>query len=486
MRGAARPLLGHGPASDYAAKLLLSLGVPLAREPGRADPHPDLDWARSGAMTLTGEAKGPPLLAPGPLAACARGALAALRALSETGPLDALDAPALLGERAAHAQLTRAGRTSPGGACRLIRAADGWLALSLARPDDAALLEAWLQERALRGTPQGKTASERLWSVLARVASQRSLADLIERGRLLGLALAPSRAPLPAPPPWLRSTRLRAAGPKLTGEGARAGLVVDLSSLWAGPLCTHLLQQVGARVLKVESSRRPDGARSGPPAFFDLMHGGQESVALDLSVETGRRALRALIERADLLVESSRPRALAQLGVDAAEWVAARPGRTWLSITGYGRAMPGGGWVAFGDDAGVAAGLACATAQTNGLAAPIFCGDAIADPLSGLHAAVAALASWRMGGGLLLDIALRDVVAHALAAHLRVGVGVHASRVHECREEPIPGGAEPTFEVLCGDGSARVRAPLGRSPVARARPLGADTRAVLRELGAGC
>lgn len=433
-------------------------------------------------MALTGEPTGPPRLAPAPLAACARGTLAALRALAGPGPLDVLDAPCLLGERAAHAHLRRAGRSSPGGSCRLIRAADGWLALSLPRPDDLTLLGAWLEQPAPRSATREAAPGEELWEELARVVSTRARRELVERGRLLGLALAPSPSHAPSPRPWLRSTRHSAAHCEPRGEGARGALVVDLSALWAGPLCTHLLQHAGARVLKVESTRRPDGARRGPPAFFDVLHAGQESVALDLSVETGRRSLRALVERADLVVESARPRALAQLGIEAAEWVAARPGRTWLSITGYGRSLPGGGWVAFGDDAAVAAGLACATARRNGLAAPIFCGDAIADPLSGLHAAVAALASWRSGGGLLLDVALRDVVAHARVAPS----AARPARVRACPAEASEPESDAHWQVCCEDGAARVRAPRGRSPVERARALGADTRSVLRELHVAC
>ncbi len=83
---------------------------------------------------------------------------------------------------------------------------------------------------------------------------------------------------------------------------------------------------------------------------------------------------------------------------------------------------------------------------------PVFCGDAIADPLTGLHAALLALAAWRGGGGLLLDIALRDVAAYCAA-----GVAV--------------------------DGAAAVEAqpPRARAVTAAAAALGADTERVLRE-----
>ena len=171
--------------------------------------------------------------------------------------------------------------------------------------------------------------------------------------------------------------------------------------------------------------------------------------------------------RADIVVESARPRALAQLGVDVESLVERVPGLTWLSLTGHGRREPGAGWIAFGDDAGVAAGLATATAVEG--SPPLFCGDAIADPLAGLHAALAALAHWSAGGGYLLDIALTDVVAHVLA----FGTAASPARVER---------SGSGFEVVVGPQRAPVSPPRAR-PVRRpARPLGADTARVLGEL----
>jgi len=234
--------------------------------------------------------------------------------------------------------------------------------------------------------------------------------------------------------------------------------VLDLSSLWAGPLCAHLLQLAGARVIKVESRARPDGARRGPRAFFDLLNAGKRSVALDLDREAGRAALRRLIERADVVVESARPRALRQMGIHAERCVAETPGLVWLSITGYGR---GSARVAFGDDAACAAGLAGATGDSDG---PLFCGDAIADPLSGIHAARIAWEASRAGGGVLLDVALRDVAAFAGA-----GDAGEARVVRRNGE----------LAVESAGGRAAVARPRRRAPRAAARSLGADTRAVL-------
>ena len=435
---------GEGVAADYAAALLRSLGGGVERRSGSRDPTPACEWARSGAMALTGWPDGPALQAPGPLASCARGALRALDALAPAPPRDGLDAPALLGERAAIRGLARSGSISPGGSCRMLRAADGWIALNLARPDDLRLLPAWLEE----------TGTADPWRRAAAGVQRRSVADLAERARLLGLPLAVVAAPDPVAPPWLR---VPVRGPRAATRSRTRPVAIDLSSLWAGPLCAQLLLRGGARVVKVESTTRPDGARFGPRAFFDLLHGGKPSVALHLETARGRERLRALIARADLVVESARPRALAQLGIDASEWVRSGAGRTWISLTGYGRGDPEPARVAFGDDAAVAAGVAHRLLPRAGT--PVFCGDALADPLTGLHAALAALASWRVGGGHLLDLSLRDVTAHALAFPMA---------------ETTPGPV--------GDETAPAAPPRARRVRDTARPLGRDTEAVLREL----
>ena len=64
-------------------------------------------------------------------------------------------------------------------------------------------------------------------------------------------------------------------------------VVIDLSALWAGPLCGDLLARSGATVVKVESTQRPDGARRGARAFFDLLNGRKRSVGLDLQSRQG-------------------------------------------------------------------------------------------------------------------------------------------------------------------------------------------------------
>ena len=115
----------------------------------------------------------------------------------------------------------------------------------------------------------------------------------VEAATLLGLPVG--RLGEAAGSPALRAEQVVPAGPGsdvAPDPDAPPGLVVDLSSLWAGPLCAQLLGQAGARVVKVESTTRPDGARQGPAGFYDLLHAGQRSVALDLTSPPGGRRWR--------------------------------------------------------------------------------------------------------------------------------------------------------------------------------------------------
>jgi crotonobetainyl-CoA:carnitine CoA-transferase CaiB-like acyl-CoA transferase len=405
-------------------------------------------WAESGLAWLTGFAERAPVI---PTAALPLAADASLVQLAESAPAGAysgLRGAELLAERAACYGYARRGRTAPGGACRLLAARGGWLAANLPRADDARALAAWLEDDAALAELAGPL-DEAAWALLAARVRVHDRDACVARARLLGLAVAPSDAPpREGPRGWLR---IAARGPSAGPRPAAAPRVVELASLWAGPLAGRLLRLAGADVVKVESTRRPDGARAGDAAFFARLNGGKRSVALDFASEGDRRRLAALLEHADVVIEGSRPRALAQLGVSAERWVGARSGRVWLSLTGYGRAEPQAEWVAFGDDAAAAAGLCWCVPE----GAPLFVGDAIADPLAGLHGALAALRAWRSGEGALLDVALTRVVAASLGACAPVSA--------------------PTAAIV----PPRLR---GSAPEP-ARALGADTAAVLRALG---
>jgi hypothetical protein len=298
-----------------------------------------------------------------------------------------VDATELLAGRAGLLGLSPQGRISAGGATRLMRSGDGWCALTLSRQDDVDAVPALTESDAVGDDP---------WPAVQHWVAGNASADVTARARLLGLPVA-ARAEARAAAP--RITTLGAAAPPRKPSGL---LVADLSSMWAGPLCGQLFARAGATVVKVETPSRPDGTRAGPSAFFDWMNSGKLSYTVDFG---GPAGLRRLLEAADVVIESSRPAALAYRGLGPTD-VAPRDGRVWLRITGHGTVGERAGWVAFGDDAAVSGGLVGGSDSE-----PVFCGDAIADPLTGLHAALSGVESLSSGGGELIELSMAAVAA---------------------------------------------------------------------------
>jgi CoA-transferase family III len=418
-------------------------------------------WAESGGMWLTGSADGRAL-------GCPTGVVEVLefasRQLAENSRRFAsevtVDGLALLGERAALSSLSRQGSTSCGGATRLLQTANGYLALSLARPDDLTLLPALLGDdfsfeslgqadplsdwvascsasseypvgtvgsvgsSHAEGSPtQAAIAGESVWSQVEVIVKGLHAQALVDRGIELGLALATLATS--SPPDFgdrlvgtnnCLSTTDQSLSDRLgqvviASKCCEAGSsrhttrpirVVDLSSLWAGPLCGQLLGAAGCDVIKVESTARPDGARLGSPEFFDLLNGNKRSVSLDFANREDIRALIALLGTADVVIEASRPRALEQLEINRLALLGESGVSVWLQITGHGATGHDANRIGFGDDAAVAGGLVAWDDNQ-----PVFCADAIADPATGLLAASAVLEALGAGGHWLLDASLR-------------------------------------------------------------------------------
>jgi crotonobetainyl-CoA:carnitine CoA-transferase CaiB-like acyl-CoA transferase len=437
-----------------------------------------LDWAASGAMALTGPADGLPTASPAPAFSMLGAVTEQLaRVTRQAGHQVVADPAELIAGRAAFAGLSRRGRVSAGGHSFLLRAADGWCSVTLSRPDDLAAVPAILgvlgaDEHVLSEGDTGPGAEDiaAAHRALAAAAAGQAADEFVAAAQLLGVPASalPARTPHSKAegsglewPPW-RRTRIAPPSP---GAGLGGAVVADLSSMWAGPLCARLLGLAGAQVIKVESPSRPDGARGGNPGFFDWLHAGHRGIAIDFETRQGRSALAALLERADVVIEASRPRALDALGLSPGT-ISHRDGQVWLSITGYGQGIPDR--VAFGDDAAVAGGLVGLIGEGEA-AEPVFCADAIADPLTGLCGALAVAQSRFGGGGEHIDLSMRAVSA-AFAKAAGPDHGVH--RV-------LPGGL-----VVCPRSRQRQRVLPPRHPgnggqAAGAPSLGADNAAVL-------
>ncbi len=367
-------------------------------------------WGSSGLAFLTGLPNGPPDFSRAKVLTRAEQVAAAVG-----GRMDiTIDAAGLLTGRAALLGLTRSGRVSAGGATRLLAAADGWCAITLSRPDDAAAVPALLQVDDVPVDP---------WPMLQHWAATRLVSAIVERAALLDIPVA-GLGEVAATPPRIRRMGSRGSVRELTGL-----LVADLSSMWAGPLCGHLLARAGATVVKVESPRRPDGTREGNRAFFDWINGEKLSYCVDFDSKADE--LRELLAVADIVIEGSRRAALARrrLGPDH---VAPRAGRIWLRITGYDDPRP-----AFGDDAAVGGGLVGVAVD-----GPVFCGDAIADPLTGLEATWAVAESLGRGGGELIEVSMAGVAASYAALPTVASVAEYPAP-----PPPVPPASRPAAEL---------------------------------------
>ena len=409
------------------------------------------------------------------------------------------DGGSLLTERAVLAGVPaeevwrRRSSVSLGGACRMMFSADGVVAVNLPRDYDWQMLPALfgmlgLDDVGLRwnevglyevwrdevGGEKAASAWEAAWQTLESAVARLPTEDLVCSAGELGLAVAEVRSSryeagssrysdILAASPQTASTPIASlatvsstatssvssiedsitALPSLLARPLRDAKVVDLSVMWAGPLCGDLLARAGAQVVKVESPGRPDGARRGLPEFYKLLNGHKQYRSIGFDAPEGRAELLGLLQNADIVISSCRPRALEQMGIDPRD-VVSQSDLIWAGITGYGWEQ--GHKVAFGDDAATAGGLVCRAERSSqeaelagsdvadhfdsedggskgdesedGLSErkrsresskrtlPCFIGDALADPLTGVSAAAAVMEQWLSGTPGFLDISM--------------------------------------------------------------------------------
>lgn len=274
---------------------------------------------------------------------------------------------------------------SPNRYCQLVETADGWIAVNLAREDDRDAVPAWLE----------CNVGAEPWDTVVEIARQRKTHDLIERAILLGLPVAA-----------VVSTACAKPLPSIATDKPQKGVsdmtVVDLSALWAGPLCGGLLAEAGMAVTKFEDPNRPDPTRDSTPEHHRRLNGGKQCVSVRLSDP----ALLDHIADADALITSARPHALARLGLTPDGLFERNPSLIWVAITAHGFSGSNAMRVGFGDDCAAAGGL---VRWNDGK--PSFLGDALADPLTGLRAARRVLEHVAAGQSGLIDVALATTAA---------------------------------------------------------------------------
>jgi crotonobetainyl-CoA:carnitine CoA-transferase CaiB-like acyl-CoA transferase len=238
--------------------------------------------------------------------------------------------------------------------------------------------------------------------------------------------------------------------------------ILDLTRLLPGGLCTLILADLGADVLKIEEPGRGDYLRAFPPlgrtqsALFTAINRGKRSMTLNLKSDAGRALLLDLARRADVLVEGFRPGVLARLGLDYETLHAVNARLIVCSISGYGQHSPLRERA--GHDLnylGYAGALPLFAPRGGGR--PIVPGTQIADLGGGaLTATVGILAALlerqRTGKGQLLDIAMTDGVLHWLAAAAAEQWATGASPEGGCG--PLSGGYACYSVYATADGRA--------------------------------
>jgi crotonobetainyl-CoA:carnitine CoA-transferase CaiB-like acyl-CoA transferase len=201
-----------------------------------------------------------------------------------------------------------------------------------------------------------------------------------------------------------------------TSEGALAGIrVVDLTRILAGPLCTMMLGDMGADVIKVEPPGKGDDTRSwGPPfvageaAYFLGINRNKRSITLDMAVPAGQEILAGLIEKADVLIDNFRIGTLDKWGFTEAWFAQHAPRLIRCCITGYGTSGPKAPLPGYDFILQAESGLMSICGEPDGV--PTKYGVAIVDVCTGMLASNAILAAinarHRTGKGQKVELSL--------------------------------------------------------------------------------
>ncbi len=200
-------------------------------------------------------------------------------------------------------------------------------------------------------------------------------------------------------------------------KGPLSGVtVIDLSRILAGPYCTMMMAELGARVIKVEPPKGGDDARAygpfieGRSMYFASVNRGKESIALDLKLDADRAIFEKLLGKADVIVENFRPGTMEKLGYGWEQLHPKYPRLIYASASGFGHTGPNSKDPAYDMVVQGMGGIMSVTGYPE--VPPARVGMSIGDIGAGLYTAVAVNAAllhrFRTGESTKVDIAMFD------------------------------------------------------------------------------
>ncbi|MBR0680922.1 CoA transferase [Roseomonas eburnea] len=270
--------------------------------------------------------------------------------------------------------------------------------------------------------------------------------------------------------------------------GPLAGVrIADFTVHAAGPFCTHMLAQLGAEVIKVESAQRPDIFRKPHPVYgrlgaatFDQVASAKLSVRLNLKHPRGIELAKHLVAQSDIAAESFRPGVMTRLGLGYDALRAVKQDIVMLSVSASGQSGPDSHFAGYAPLFGAWGGLGWLTGYPDG--PPVEMRHAM-DHSVGLHAAMAAVAALhrrrRTGDGSHVDVCAREVAAAAAGdALIEAAAGGTPRRWGNAHPRMAPHGVYPARDPdsWLTIAVADERAWLGLLSVMGRRDLAGDPR----------
>jgi len=207
-------------------------------------------------------------------------------------------------------------------------------------------------------------------------------------------------------------------------EGIR---VIDCTTAWAGPLATHILGDMGAEIIKVESIQRVDSWRTASPLRvnedgwwerspnFNAVNRNKISVTLDLTRKPAAELFKRLVKIGDLVVENYTPRVMANFGLGYPALMEINPGIVMVSMPGWGMTGPWRDYAGFAASVEQMSGMPQLLGYLDGGPLMHGVGLALGDPIAGLYGAFAILGALRRrrrtGQGQYVDLSQNEAVS---------------------------------------------------------------------------